>query len=35
LWPAIQFNIRGGRLPPANADGRAYFRLPVAFDAAQ
>lgn len=29
LWPAVQFNIRGGRLPP---DG-AFFRLPVAFAA--
>ena len=27
LWPAIQFNIRGGRLPP----GGAFFKLPVAF----
>jgi glyoxylase-like metal-dependent hydrolase (beta-lactamase superfamily II) len=27
LWPAIQFNLRGGRLP---RDG-AYFKLPVAF----
>ena len=34
LWPAIQFNIRGGRLPPADAQGRHLFRLPVAFDAA-
>lgn len=29
LWPAVQFNIRGGRLPP---DG-AFFKLPVAFAA--
>jgi glyoxylase-like metal-dependent hydrolase (beta-lactamase superfamily II) len=29
LWPAIQFNIRGGRLP---ANG-AFFKLPVAFAA--
>jgi glyoxylase-like metal-dependent hydrolase (beta-lactamase superfamily II) len=29
LWPAIQFNLRGGRLP---ADG-AFFKLPVAFAA--
>lgn len=27
LWPAIQFNLRGGRLP---ANG-AFFKLPVAF----
>ena len=31
LWPAIQFNIRGGRLPPTEADGCAFFKLPVAF----
>ena len=29
LWPAVQFNIRGGRLP---ANG-AFFKLPVAFAA--
>ncbi len=29
LWPAIQFNLRGGRLP---ANG-AFFKLPVAFAA--
>lgn len=33
LWPAIQFNIRGGRLPPADAPDRVFFRTPVAFDA--
>ena len=32
LWPAIQFNIRGGRLPPAQADGRHFLKLPVRFD---
>lgn len=32
LWPAIQFNIRGGRLPMA-AVRQAFFKLPVAFDA--
>ncbi|MEO5626409.1 MAG: MBL fold metallo-hydrolase [Dokdonella sp.] len=31
LWPAIQFNIRGGRLPPGNSEGRAFLKLPVAF----
>jgi len=31
LWPAIQFNIRGGRLPPAEAGGRTCFKLPAAF----
>jgi len=34
LWPAIQFNLRGGRLPPA-ADGRTFFKLPVGFAATQ
>jgi len=34
LWPAIQFNIRGGRPPPAGADGRMYFKLPVAIEPA-
>ena len=29
LWPAVQFNIRGGRLPA----GDAFFKLPVAFAA--
>ena len=33
LWPAIQFNIRGGRLPPADTLGRRHFRLPVFLDA--
>lgn len=33
LWPAIQFNLRGGRLPPADANGHRLFKLPVAFDA--
>ena len=33
LWPALQFNIRGGRLPPAEPNGRTYLKLPVAFDA--
>jgi glyoxylase-like metal-dependent hydrolase (beta-lactamase superfamily II) len=30
LWPALQINLRGGRLPPAR-DGHAYLKLPVAF----
>lgn len=34
LWPAIQFNIRGGRLPMGNPDGPTFLKLPVAFDAA-
>ena len=33
LWPAIQFNIRGGRLPVDGVNGRTFFKLPVAFDA--
>jgi glyoxylase-like metal-dependent hydrolase (beta-lactamase superfamily II) len=33
LWPAIQFNIRGGRLPAADADGRTFLKLPARFGA--
>jgi len=33
LWPAIQFNLRGGRLPPADASGHRWLKLPVRFDA--
>lgn len=29
LLPSIQINIRGGRLPPAEADGHRYLRLPL------
>ena len=29
LFPAIQVNIRGGRLPPAEADGARYLRIPL------
>ncbi len=29
LLPALQCNIRGGRLPPAGPDGVAYLRLPL------
>ncbi|TAN02849.1 MAG: MBL fold metallo-hydrolase [Rhodanobacteraceae bacterium] len=29
LLPALQVNIRGGRLPPPEADGHVYLRLPV------
>ena len=29
LYPAIQVNIRGGRLPPADANGRRYIRIPI------
>jgi len=31
LWPAIQFNLRGGRLPATANGARAYLKLPVAF----
>ena len=29
LLPALQVNIRGGRLPPAETDGHRYLRLPL------
>ncbi|HEY1719664.1 MAG TPA: MBL fold metallo-hydrolase [Magnetospirillaceae bacterium] len=29
LAPAVQVNIRAGRMPPAESDGRAYLRIPV------
>ncbi|MBS0383689.1 MAG: MBL fold metallo-hydrolase [Proteobacteria bacterium] len=29
LLPALQVNIRGGRLPPVEADGHRYLRLPL------
>lgn len=29
LYPAIQVNIRGGRLPPPEPDGSIYRRIPV------
>ncbi|MEA3057375.1 MAG: hypothetical protein QOF34_190 [Sphingomonadales bacterium] len=29
LYPAIQVNIRAGRLPPPDANGRRYLKLPV------
>ncbi len=29
LLPALQVNIRGGRLPPADGDGHRYLRLPL------
>jgi glyoxylase-like metal-dependent hydrolase (beta-lactamase superfamily II) len=28
-WPALQVNIRGGRLPPPEANGERYLRLPL------
>lgn len=33
LWPAIQFNIRGGRLPTGKPDSATFLKLPVVFDA--
>jgi glyoxylase-like metal-dependent hydrolase (beta-lactamase superfamily II) len=29
LYPAIQVNIRGGRLPPADPDGSRFLRIPL------
>jgi glyoxylase-like metal-dependent hydrolase (beta-lactamase superfamily II) len=29
LYPAVQVNIRAGHLPPAEANGRRYLKLPV------
>jgi glyoxylase-like metal-dependent hydrolase (beta-lactamase superfamily II) len=29
LYPAVQFNIRGGRPPPAEANGKSYLKLPL------
>jgi len=29
LLPALQVNIRGGRLPPADSEGHRYLRLPL------
>jgi len=31
LWPALQINLRGGRLPSAGDGARSYLKLPVAF----
>jgi glyoxylase-like metal-dependent hydrolase (beta-lactamase superfamily II) len=28
IYPAVQFNIRGGRPPPAESNGRNYLKLP-------
>jgi glyoxylase-like metal-dependent hydrolase (beta-lactamase superfamily II) len=32
LYPAIQVNIRGGRLPPAEANGTRYIKLPLSVE---
>ena len=29
LLPSIQTNIRAGKLPPAEANGVSYFKIPV------
>jgi glyoxylase-like metal-dependent hydrolase (beta-lactamase superfamily II) len=29
IYPAVQFNIRGGRPPPAESNGRSYLKLPL------
>jgi glyoxylase-like metal-dependent hydrolase (beta-lactamase superfamily II) len=29
LYPSVQFNIRGGRPPPAESNGRSYLKLPL------
>ena len=34
LYPALQVNIRGGRLPPADADGRRFLRTPLRIEGA-
>jgi glyoxylase-like metal-dependent hydrolase (beta-lactamase superfamily II) len=32
LYPSLQVNIRGGRLPPAAANGRRYLNIPLQGD---
>ncbi|MGA8277093.1 MAG: MBL fold metallo-hydrolase, partial [Rhodanobacteraceae bacterium] len=32
LWPALQVNIRAGALPPADADGRRFLKIPLDTD---
>lgn len=29
LWPALQVNIRGGRLPGAESDGQVFLKIPL------
>jgi glyoxylase-like metal-dependent hydrolase (beta-lactamase superfamily II) len=31
LWPALQINLRGGKLPSEGSGSRSYLKLPVAF----
>jgi glyoxylase-like metal-dependent hydrolase (beta-lactamase superfamily II) len=33
LYPSIQVNIRGGRLPEADSDGNRYLRMPLSLPA--
>jgi glyoxylase-like metal-dependent hydrolase (beta-lactamase superfamily II) len=35
LYPALQVNIRGGRLPPASPCGSQYLRIPLNFGPAE
>jgi glyoxylase-like metal-dependent hydrolase (beta-lactamase superfamily II) len=32
LYPAIQVNIRGGRLPSPESNGRTYLKIPISLD---
>jgi glyoxylase-like metal-dependent hydrolase (beta-lactamase superfamily II) len=32
LYPSLQVNIRAGRMPPADAAGRAFLRIPIRAD---
>jgi glyoxylase-like metal-dependent hydrolase (beta-lactamase superfamily II) len=34
LWPSLQVNIRAGHLPPAEADGRRFLRIPLSGEGA-
>ncbi|MCY3598177.1 MAG: MBL fold metallo-hydrolase, partial [Rhodospirillales bacterium] len=29
MVPAVQVNIRGGRMPPPERNGTAYLKLPI------
>ena len=29
ILPSIQVNIRAGQLPPAEADGKSYLKIPL------
>lgn len=33
MWPSLEVNIRGGRLPPPDAEGRRYLRTPLQMQA--